>query len=166
MSNEFTSAVQDICEVMMFENWLRFYFIKEDENGALCIEVPEAGQMRIREQHPHLFPLVEELNGKVIDHDTSRQAICTYIATGVEGTRMRDGMPSTVFGSSTFQNEMQLFGIWVQTHEEQLDRGFLDFAMWKGLFAEWRNSDKVKAQVEAAQEASARASTSSCDTVQ
>jgi len=79
---------------------------------------------------------------------------------------MRDGVPATVFGSTTFQNEIQLFGVWVQTHEEQLDKGFLDFATWKALFAEWRNSDKVKAQIDAAREASTRASTTSCDTVQ
>jgi hypothetical protein len=32
----------------------------------------------------------------------------------------------------------------VQGHEEQLDKVFLDFAAWKRLFAEWRNSGKVR----------------------
>jgi hypothetical protein len=166
MSSEFTNAVQDICEILMFENWLRFYFIKEGEGDTLTIEVPEASLARITEQHAHLVPLVEALNGQVIDHTTSQQAVCTYVAAHVEGQRMRDGVPATVFGSTTFQNEIQLFGVWVQTHEEQLDKGFLDFATWKALFAEWRNSDKVKAKIDAAREASTRASTTSCDTVQ
>ena len=49
-----------------------------------------------------------------------------------------------MFDSAPFQTEMQLFNTWVQAHEAQLDKNFLDFGAWRSLFAQWRASDPVK----------------------
>jgi hypothetical protein len=144
MSTAFQQAIGHILEVVMFENWLRFYFISEPEEGNLALAVPEQGLTRIREQHPQLMPLVEELNGKEISFELSRQAVCTFVATQLDGKDMPVNMADLVLDSSSFQLEMHLFNNWVQGHEEQLDVNFLDFATWKRLFAEWRNSGKVK----------------------
>ncbi len=142
----FADAVQKVLEVVMFENWLRFYFITEqpDEPEKLFLTVPEQGMKRMRELYPHLSPLAEELNGREIDFDTSRTAVCTYVLTALEGRTIRRDMASTVFDSATFQTEMQLFNTWVQAHEAQLDKNFLDFGAWRSLFAQWRASDPVK----------------------
>jgi hypothetical protein len=145
MSTAFQRAVRQILEVVMFENWLRFYFIAEAEEGALALAVPEQGLARIREQHPQLIPLAEELNGKAISFELSRQAVCSFVATQLVGKAMPANMADLVLDSSGFQSEMRLFNNWVQGHEAQLDKNFLDFLTWKRLFAEWRDSGKVQA---------------------
>ena len=144
MSTAFHQAVRQILEVIMFENWLRFYFISEPEGGGLAIAVPEQGLARIREKYPRFMPLVEDLNGREISFELSRQAVCTFVATQYDGKDMPVNMADVVLDSAGFQLEMQLFNNWVQGHEEQLDKNFLDFSTWQRLFAEWRNSDKVK----------------------
>jgi len=141
MPTEFQQAVRQILEVVMFENWLRFYFLAETEGGGLALAVPEQGLARIREQHPQLLPLAEQLNGKEISFELSRQAVCTFTAARFDGKNLPVSM---VLDSAAFGLEMRLFNTWVQGHEEQLDRNFLDFSTWTRLFAEWRNSDKVQ----------------------
>ncbi len=163
-ATEFGKAVETISEVMMFENWLRFYFIAE-EGDKLYIRVPEQGLMRIRENHPALFSLVEEMNGKEVTPQVSRTAVCNHISSEVEGNSIKMGMGGRVFDSQTFQFEMHLFGTWVQSHEEQLDKGFLDFNTWKSLFADWKKSDKVREHIEELRDAMTRSS-SDCTTQQ
>lgn len=61
---QFQKSVLQVLEAVMFENWLRFYFIIEkpdapaDENGEkpLLLAVPEKGMERIKEHYPHLLP--------------------------------------------------------------------------------------------------------------
>ncbi len=161
-TTEFGKAVSAISEVMMFENWLRFYFITE-EDGKLLIRVPDQGQMRLRENHPGLFSLVEEMNGKEISPEISRTAVCNYIASELEGSTFSSGTASRVFDSQSFQFEMHLFGTWVQSHEEQLDKSFLDFSTWRSLFSEWKASDKVREHIEQLRDASTRAPQQGCD---
>ena len=144
MSTAFQLAVQQILEVIMFENWLRFYFISELEEGSLALSVPEQGLARIREQYPQFMPLVEELKGKEISFELSRRAVCTFVVTQLDGKAIPVNMADLVLDSAGFQLEMQLFNSWVQGHEEQLDKNFLDFSIWKQLFTEWRHSGKVK----------------------
>ena len=144
MSTAFQEAARRILEVVIFENWLRFYFLSEPEGGGLALAVPEQGIARIREKHPQFMPLVDELNGKEISFELSRRAVCTFVATQLDGKAMPVNMADSVLDSAGFQLEMHLFNSWVQGHEEQLDRNFLDFSAWTRLFAEWRNSGKVK----------------------
>ena len=144
MSTVFQQALQRILEVVIFENWLRFYFITEACESGLTLAVPEQGLMRIRELYPQLMPLVEELNGKEISFELSRRAVCTFVATQLDGKVMPADMANLVLDSAGFQLEMHLFNNWVQGHEEQLDKNFMDFSAWQRLFKEWRNSGKVK----------------------
>jgi len=128
----------------MFENWLRFYFISEPQGEGLALAVPEQGLARLRALYPQYMPLVEDVNGKEISFERSRQAVCAFVATQLEGKAMPAGMAASVLDSKDFQLEMRLFNDWVQGHEEQLDKSFLDFSVWKRLFEEWRNSGKVQ----------------------
>ena len=62
---EFQNAVLRILETVMFENWIRFYFLTEKldapvEEGAekpLFVAIPEQGMQRIKELYPDLLPL-------------------------------------------------------------------------------------------------------------
>lgn len=144
MSIAFQQALQRILEVVMFENWLRFYFITEAGEDGLALVVPEQGLMCIRERYPLLMPLVEELNGKEISFELSRRAVCTFVATQLDGKAIAADMANLVLDSAGFQLEIHLFNNWVQGHEEQLDKNFMDFSTWQRLFKEWRNSGKVQ----------------------
>ncbi len=142
----FAKAIEVILEAVMFENWLRFYFIseKEDQEGKLFLEVPEQGMARITELYPNLLTLAESLNGKELTFESSRTALCTFVVTEIDGKVIPQNMSDIVFDSSTFQIELQLFNTWVQSHEDQLDEGFLEFGAWKNFFSQWRSSDEVK----------------------
>lgn len=140
---EFKSAVELILKAVMFENWLRFYFLVE-ENGEnenddpkLRLELPKKSLEQIELRYPDLLPLAESLNGKLVDFESSRNAILAFVLDHLDGSKLKRGMAQTVFSSSAFQIRMQMFHTWVQLHEDQLDERFLDFATWQKLFEEW-----------------------------
>ena len=148
---QFQQAVVSILEAVMFENWLRFYFIAEkadadnvDGEHTLYLAVPDKAMTRIREEYAHLLPLAESLNGKTASFENSQQAVCTFVVQHLDGKSMPRQMADMVFDSSSFQTRMQLFNAWVQMHEEQLEQTFMDFAQWRSLFAQWCETDKVK----------------------
>ena len=151
-AEEFQNAVLRILEAVMFENWIRFYFLTEKldapvEEGAekpLFVAIPEQGMQRIRELYPELLPLAESLNGKEISFALSQQAVCSFVMEHLDGKVMPQRMAETVFDSTTFQTRMQLFNAWVQMHENQLDQSFMEFGSWRELFAQWCSTDQVK----------------------
>lgn len=151
---EFREAVEQALEAVMFESWLRFYFIEEQpaepataDAGApepagerLVIRVPEKGMARISELYPGLLPLAESMNGHEVDFETSRRAVCTFVLGHLDGKTMPRDMAAVVFSSAAFQIQLQLFHTWLQMHEDQLDQGFQEFGAWRNLFAQWRET--------------------------
>ena len=148
---QFQTGVAKVLEAVMFENWLRFYFISEKPDAApsggeapLFMAVPVKGMERIAELYPHLLPLADEMNGQEVTFEMSQRAICNFVATHVEGKSVARDSAAMIFNSSTFQVQMQLFNTWVQMHEEQLDRSFVDFGGWQRLFDEWRTTPAAR----------------------
>lgn len=139
---QFQNAVARVLEIVMFENWLRFYFISPEADDPdlsdLSLAIPEKSMIRIKELYPQLYPLAAQLNGKNIDFETSRAAVLAYIAreTGAEGPE--HGEIAQILQSATFQARLQMFHAWEQLHEDQLDQGFMEFGAWKNLFAKWQ----------------------------
>ena len=134
---KFQAAVAEVLKVVIFENWLRFYFIAGDGDEDLRIELPEKSVQKITELYPDLAPLAEKLNGKAIDLESSRAAVLTFILDFLDGRKLERGLAQSILSSSTFQTGLQLFNTWVQLHETQLDQHFLDFGTWLKLFREW-----------------------------
>lgn len=149
---EFQNAVFTILEAVMFENWLRFYFITEQVNAPcgpdgerpLGIAIPDKGMERITTLYPHLAPMAQAMNGKEVDFETSRRAVCHFVLMHVDGKTIPRSMADTVFESVFFQVQMQLFHTWVQLHDSQLDEKFLDFGTWRSLFAAWRDTEAAR----------------------
>ena len=145
---DFQNAVWHVLEAVMFENWLRFYFISEkpdapagpDGEVPLFLAVPEKGMERIAELYPHLQPLARDMNGQELSFESSQRAVCAFVLEHLDGKLMPRDTAGSIFNSSTFQVQMQLFNAWVQMHEDQLDQGFLEFGAWRKLFAQWRES--------------------------
>lgn len=141
----FQEQVATLLEVAMFENWLRFYFIREeDASEYLELEIPEKAMARIKDLYPHLYPLASSLNNKPINFETSRDSVIRHIMAEIDGKTLPQGTAQQILQSSTFQIRLQLFHIWEQLHEDQLDRGFSEFGAWKNLFAQWLETPGAK----------------------
>ncbi|MDR3358669.1 MAG: hypothetical protein LBN96_07470 [Desulfovibrio sp.] len=148
----FQGAVAQVLEAVMFENWLRFYFLTQktddasggDDGARLFVAVPDKGMERIREEYAHLLPMAEAMNGRKADFETSRRAVCAFVLERLDGKTIPGDMAGIVLESANFQTQLQLFNLWVQSHEDQLDERFLDFATWRSLFAKWRQSSEVR----------------------
>lgn len=146
---EFQKIVGELLEVAMFENWLRFYFIHESAEAGnkqpeLAIELPQKALTRIRELYPGLYPLAKKLDGKIINFETSRDAVLHHILEEMDGKTLAKGEAQQALQSLTFQIKLELFHTWEQMHEDQLDNGFLEFGAWKNLFARWLETPGAK----------------------
>jgi hypothetical protein len=141
----FQKAVEDILEAVMFENWLRFYFIMEEDAESLpegkepllCLVVPDKGMEKIQAGWPHLYPMAEALNGRELTFETSQKAVCTFVVEHLDGHVMPRDTAQGILASATFQTRIQLFNAWVQSHEELLEQTFMEFGTWKELFDRW-----------------------------
>ena len=143
MGIDFESAIKRISEVVMFENWLRFYFIAE-EGEKLFIRLPEQAIDRLRIKYSNLYGLAERLNNTEIDHKTSLNAVCLFVASEIGGVALPEDLIGRVFDSPRFHIELQLFSSWVQAHEEQLDESFMEFSLWQKMYVEWKSTDSVQ----------------------
>lgn len=141
---EFREGVDEVLKAVMFENWLRFYFLSEEKDVAgepiLRMELPEKSLAKIKELYPDLYSLAEKLNHKIVDFETSRSAVLAWVLDNLEGKKLLGGMTRIVIESLAFQVRLQMFHTWVQLHEDQLDQGFMDFGAWQKLFEEWAKS--------------------------
>ena len=162
--SRFQAAMDAVSEVMKFETWLRFYFIVED-GDEIVVRIPDGVLADMGEKHPHLKELAERYNGLAMDYETSRQEVCSFLGSRIEGVEM-DMIPR-VMDSRELRLEMHIFHLWVTGHEAVLDEEFTDFDWWKDNFARWRDSDEVQAFAKrmTAQETDAVPS-GGCDTVQ
>jgi len=143
MTPETKAAVGRVADVIMFENWLRFYFISE-EGDTLFIRLPEKAMEQIRQHCRAYYDLVAMLNNEEVDHQRSLKAVSTFISGGFDGVTLPDVILAGVFDSPEFQLELQLFAYWLQNHEEKLDERFMEFSEWQAAFALWKDTDEAK----------------------
>ncbi len=143
---QFARAVERMLDAVMFENWVRFYFLQEAENDPdrLFVAIPEKGMDRIREMFPDFVPMAEALNGREMTLEVSREAVCGFIHDTLEGSLIPEGSMAAYFDTHAFQASLQLFNVWVQAYEKLLDETFLDFGRWREEFAKWRASEHGK----------------------
>lgn len=145
MSAEFEAAVSRIAQVVMFENWLRFYFISEEEDEKLFIRLPEKAMEQLKKRYGAFYGLAERLNGLEVDHNTSLNEVCLFVAGEIDSRTLSQDMINSVFDSNRFQVELQLFSAWVQAHEEKLDEAFMEFNDWLNQYEQWKLTDTVEA---------------------
>jgi hypothetical protein len=147
--NKLDDAVREVAEVFQFEQWMRFYFLKEEEGDKLRLEVPEEMVRRVEEKTPHLKELLDEMNHDLVDYETSQKAVCSFVGTHIEGVKHSPYLVPKVFDSKDFKLEMYLFNLWLKAFEERFDiepdKGFDE---WQELYAEWRETDEVKKYIQ------------------
>lgn len=165
MNNEFANAVERIAEAVMFENWMRFYFISE-EGEALFLRLPEKAMEQLQKRYASLYGLAEYLNNAEISHEASLKAVCMFVSGGLDGRALPESLTLKVFDSPAFHLELQLFGSWVQAHEEKLDERFLEFSQWREMYSAWKDTDEVRQYRQKLEEDQAFAAAEVSQTVQ
>lgn len=149
-------AVDQILEAVMFENWLRFYFLRdlqdaasdEDEERPVAVLLSDEERQTLAAREPALFPLALMVEGREAGFATSRDAVCRYLLEELDGRRLPQGMAAGLLESPLFQAHLQLFNNWLQEHETVLDRTYHDFADWRVKFAQWRTRPDLLQQVD------------------
>ena len=142
----FAKAVNRMMDAIIFENWLRFYFLaeeegKDQEEGRLMIAIPEKAMGQIAQRYGSLREMAETLNGHEASLENSRAAIVNFVKREVEGSLVPAGGLAACFDSLAFQNSLHLFNAWIQAAEDMLDASFYDFDQWRDLFASYKDSE-------------------------
>jgi hypothetical protein len=136
-------APEDVLDIVQFEHWLRFYFVKEVDEG-LELRVPEEEAERIEKELPKMFGLLELLNNRKIDQQICTETVCSFIAARLDGEKYPEGTVERVFDGKKFKLEMYLFNLWNRTHEAKLDQEYLFYTQWRQMFDQWKQTDEVK----------------------
>ncbi|WP_243545260.1 hypothetical protein [Pseudodesulfovibrio tunisiensis] len=137
------SAVRDALEIFQFDQWLRFYFVKE-KDGGLWMSVSEDALADIRDNHPRMVTLVEMLNESAIDYRTSQDTVCSFVGAELDGAKYDPAIMPKVFDHSDFKIEMYMFNLWTKMHEAYLDEEFKSFSEWKEWFGEWSDMAEIR----------------------
>lgn len=150
---ELEEAVESLLKAVIFENWLRFHFIREEagEAGAVprfFIQIPDRAMARIRDAFPQYLHMAEKMNAREVNFQTSRAAILGCFPEHPEGAETGLEAVRKVLASPSFQQDLELFNAWLDLHEAQLDAGIADFGAWLRLFSEWRTGPAAKKLLE------------------
>lgn len=152
--NSLRQATDNVMDVVMFEQWLRFYYTKEldtkDENGSpnLTIDIPEAVLATVRQELPHLVGLAEMVQGHPLTYQSSCDSVCAFVATSMDGGQLPAGAVEKVFDSREYKIEHYLFNLWLSSHEAKLDETPSGYSEWRRMYAEWRATEEVKRYVD------------------
>jgi hypothetical protein len=138
------AAINDAVQVFQFDQWLRFHYIVEKEDGTLFVEIPEEVMQRIKSEYPRLHSLAEVMNDHSITQQSSHDAVCAHIASNLDGEKYDPSVIPRVFDAPQFKIDMYVFNIWVKMHESILEQEGLFFSDWEQSFNEWKELDEVK----------------------
>ncbi|MBA4357262.1 MAG: hypothetical protein Q7U56_04230 [Humidesulfovibrio sp.] len=141
--DQYASAVADIAQVFMFEQWLRHYFVVE-KDGKLFIVIPEADLAEIHGKHESLGGLADMLNNDEINYEKCQTMVCAFVGARFDGSKYGPDVVARTLDSKAFKIEMYVFGVWLKGHESHLDAAKLPFAEWLELYAGWKSLDQVK----------------------
>lgn len=127
-------------ELILFEQWMRFYFIEED-GGILYIRMPQSVVDMIRHEYPALFPMVEALNDHPIDHQATLAILSESMLNGDYALNSEEW--AEVLGGSGFKLTLTLLSTWVEAEEDSLDAEQLSFSSWLVRFEAWCASEAI-----------------------
>ncbi len=159
------SAVKDAIEIFQFDQWLRFYFVKQD-GEELRIEVPDEVMNQIKEDHPALYRLADLVNDAVTDYKRAQENVCAYVGARLDGQKYEATVLPQVFDSPAFKIEMYIFNIWLKMHEPHLDEDYMNFAGWLEMYDGWNSMEEVKQYRAKLVQTGTDPGTPACDTSQ
>lgn len=86
---------------------------------------------------PQYLPMAEFLNGKLIGHNTSIEAIRTVAPAAEPHIMHTEGME---LGVKKLEAGLEEIHTWLQISAEMLDRRLFSFPQWLELFGKWKKS--------------------------
>ena len=137
------NAVKDALEIFQFDQWLRFYFVK-DKDGELWIEVPEDVMAGIKEKQPALYNFADLVNNAITTYQRSQENVCSYVAARLDGQKYEATVLPQVFDNATFKVEMYMFNVWMNMHEQYLEEEYMDYEGWMEMYEGWNSMDEVQ----------------------
>ena len=141
MADQFKQALKDITDICKFEHWMRFYYLSKEGND-LVLKIDESDVQTLRETHPQFGALAAELNNVVMTPEKSQQKLINFIQTKLDGEKYDMTRILSVLNSKSFQVEMNAFHVWVEAHEDQLEKNPMNFTEWMQLFEAWKRTGK------------------------
>ncbi|KAB1442913.1 hypothetical protein [Pseudodesulfovibrio senegalensis] len=136
------AAVRDTVRIFQFEQWIRFYYIKGEEEN-MSVEIPDDVLQRVEKEYPTLKSLAETMVGD-IDYKKSHEIVCAHVASHMDGAKYDPTIMPKVFDSPQFKIEMYVFNMWMKMHEPYLDEEVMFFSDWEEMWEEWNKLDEVK----------------------
>ena len=134
MKNNLSPECALLRDLLLFEQWLRFYFITE-EGEALVLHVPENVALRVRENASDLADLMDDLTDRQLE---AADALAVVFAAAAEMLGEGGPAPEALFSDPALQTELGLFRGWVQEHERELDEKLYGFRAWLQRFDDWQ----------------------------
>ncbi len=128
VSDEMKQAMSVLVDAVIFEQWLRFSWIEEDEEGDFCVQIPEATVKELEADYPQYKGLIAQLNGTIVDADMACSAILGYAHATLGEHSM------AVLDHADFQNMVGNFHQWLNDNVEMLDQEPKNFDQWCDLF--------------------------------
>ncbi len=130
-------------EALRYEQWLRFSFLEEAPGGAAILAVPEEAARISRREEAPLARILEELQGREISMERSREAIFRLLEHRFNLTQkaLREAA-AALAKDADFRRQIDLFQGWVQeivnaeTREEKPDEA-PSFRKWEESFQAW-----------------------------
>ncbi|MDL2306541.1 hypothetical protein LJC48_00740 [Desulfovibrio sp. OttesenSCG-928-C06] len=129
-------------ELILFEQWMRFYFI-EEEDGIIYMRMPHDVFELVHLEFPSLFPVAEALNSRPVDHQATLAILSEAMLHGEYA--LSNGQWAEVLGGSGFKLTLTLLATWVEAEEDNLDAEPISFAGWLERFEVWRRSEPIVA---------------------
>lgn len=136
-------AAEDAIEVLMFDQWMRHYYILQRED-KLFISIPEDVMAGIKENFPAYYGLAELQNEEELTFEKSQATVCSFIGAHFDGKKYDPSIMPKMFDSKEFKLGMYVFNLWMKGHEQYLDEQVLDFSVWHEMFGEWKKMDEVQ----------------------
>ena len=128
LSDEMKGAMSTLLNAVIFEQWLRFSWIEEDEEGDFCIQIPEETVSELVEDYPEYKGLIAQRNGTIVDADMACSAVLGYARSSLG----EQGL--AVLEHNEFQNMVGRFHQWLNDNVETLDQEPKNFDQWCALF--------------------------------
>ncbi|BDQ34916.1 hypothetical protein [Pseudodesulfovibrio portus] len=137
------NAVNDALEIFQFDQWLRFYFVKE-KNGELWIEIPEEVLAELKVKFGPLHSYADMVNNAITDYKRSQENVCSFVAARLDGQKYEATVLPQVFDNATFKIEMYMFNVWLKMHEAILDEEYQGFESWTEMYEGWNSMEEVR----------------------
>lgn len=158
-----------LLEAIRYEHWLRFYFLElpDDEEALTAVlRVPAAAAEASRRAEPHLFPLLEAMQGREVSLDGARDAVFRFVAgcahADADDPAFGEGLFQLI-GDPDFRRGLDAFHGWVQElangeaadpagaegvpengPETAREEAVPSFAQWQAAFEAWAAEHAVR----------------------